>query len=489
MKQTISLLFLIGLGTGSLFPFGARAEDQTVPEAMSPEGPRVTATIVPSCTPTVTPSPTETPTPAPKLCLSFQHRRGPGACSRWKYSDDMYRWYNHWTTWIENPILNQFTYQKFFAFTNNPCIFRAHIGIYGGYAGYHTCAKELKHLDRNVPSPTISGSYDPCNRNCSHNRQCLTSPASLASPMPVSVTHDGINYQLMNKAFSEGGSCGSPDCLCLLGGVVSPLAIDFANQGIQYTAAGGHVVFDLGFGRKETAWIKNGNGVAFLAYDRNVNGKIDDIQELFGSETAGPDGEIAANGFEALRKHDDKQDDVINKHDKIYSSLQLWFDRNSNAVTDPGELVPLTQRNVREINLNYQNAIGNQDYAGNATRQISMVAIQEGLPYYIYDVWFESVHPSTVKGKATKQPSTIAMPRRGEENYELLHRAWQAGVEQEGFGLEEMPFENGMIEQHFDANGDVNERLAIWKHNLEFCTVRVGFDANWHTLVTTSLCF
>lgn len=67
---------------------------------------------------------------------------------------------------------------------------------------------------------------------------------------------------------------------------VSPLIIDMDGGAVEVTAlATSTVHFDIdgdGFAEK-TAWITGGDG--FLAIDRNADGEINNINELFGSET------------------------------------------------------------------------------------------------------------------------------------------------------------------------------------------------------------
>jgi hypothetical protein len=100
-----------------------------------------------------------------------------------------------------------------------------------------------------------------------------------------------------------------------------------------------------------TDWIEP--TAAWLAYDRNGNGRIDDGGELFGSATELPGGVFATNGFEALRALDDDGDGVITSHDRAFSSLVLWTDRDLDRSSAPSELVSLEGAGVRSISLAY----------------------------------------------------------------------------------------------------------------------------------------
>ena len=91
-----------------------------------------------------------------------------------------------------------------------------------------------------------------------------------------------------------------------------------------------------------------------LVVDRNRNDVIDDGSELFGNWTFDfltnkPRTTPWTNGFEALKALDNNNDGTLDL--KELADMQLWFDRNSNAVTDDGELESLDSRGVSFINL------------------------------------------------------------------------------------------------------------------------------------------
>src|SRR5262249_15008571 len=65
------------------------------------------------------------------------------------------------------------------------------------------------------------------------------------------------------------------------------------------------------------AWTPAGSDDAFLVYDRNGNGQIDDGSEMFGNWSPQwdfADGE-RRNGFVALREIDENHDGVIDEND------------------------------------------------------------------------------------------------------------------------------------------------------------------------------
>ncbi len=96
-----------------------------------------------------------------------------------------------------------------------------------------------------------------------------------------------------------------------------PLLLDLDGDGAETTGMAGAVRFDLDAdGVTDRVSFATG-GDAFLALDRNGNGRIDSGRELFGDQ----DG--AANGFEALRAHDANGDGRIDARDPVYERLLL----------------------------------------------------------------------------------------------------------------------------------------------------------------------
>ena len=79
--------------------------------------------------------------------------------------------------------------------------------------------------------------------------------------------------------------------------------------------------------------------------DLNANGQVDDGSELFGNGAEMiADGSAAGNGFLALGQYDEtftggNEDGVIDHRDGIWGHLYLWLDRNTNGLSDPGELI------------------------------------------------------------------------------------------------------------------------------------------------------
>ena len=125
---------------------------------------------------------------------------------------------------------------------------------------------------------------------------------------------------------------------------ISPLVIDLDGDGIELSHVHDNpVFFDIdGDGNLEKiGWVKSDDG--HLAMDRNGNGKIDDITELYGDDV------IPA--FSKLALHDKNEDGVIDEKDSDYDKILVWRDLNQNGVSEPEELKTLRETGIASISL------------------------------------------------------------------------------------------------------------------------------------------
>jgi hypothetical protein len=178
----------------------------------------------------------------------------------------------------------------------------------------------------------------------------------------------------------------------------SPLIVDMNHDGYRLTSLSDGVWFDLDAdGTPErVAWTAPDSDEAFLALDRNGNGFIDSGAELFGNHTPTTNTSqsdiTAANGFEALRFTEgasfgrSRRDGVVDARDAVFSRLVLWQDLNHNGISEPGELQPLCESDLVQIETDYRTS-RRTDRFGNEFRQRAQGIWQNGRARYIYDVW------------------------------------------------------------------------------------------------------
>ena len=171
-----------------------------------------------------------------------------------------------------------------------------------------------------------------------------------------------------------------------------PIVIDFNKNGATSTKLDNTVYFDHdnnGFA-EATAWVEKDDGL--LALDKNNNGKIDNGNELFGNHTIsntayGYTDKKATNGYEALKAYDLNGDNIIDEKDEIFNKLKIWKDKNSNGITDEGELSSLADNNIKSIDLNYKEITIDEN--SNTVKQSSKVTLKDGSTLDANDVWMK----------------------------------------------------------------------------------------------------
>ncbi|MBJ3591097.1 hypothetical protein JGC56_08045 [Salmonella enterica subsp. enterica serovar Saintpaul] len=167
---------------------------------------------------------------------------------------------------------------------------------------------------------------------------------------------------------------------------IDPIVIDLDGNGVE-TLVKGRVYFDYGDDgiRERTSWIAATDGL--LVRDLNGDGKINNGRELFGNNTPLRDGNNAGNGFQALIDLDDNLDGILDSADSAWSSLQIWQDKNSNGITDAGELYNLDDISLTAIDIRYTASTW-QDKNGEEHRQRGEVRWADGHTTSSADVWF-----------------------------------------------------------------------------------------------------
>jgi len=72
---------------------------------------------------------------------------------------------------------------------------------------------------------------------------------------------------------------------------------------------------------------------------------------LFGDQTLLANGQIAANGFSALRDLDSNADGVIDASDAAFGELKVWRDLNQDGISQADELQTLGEAGISSIGL------------------------------------------------------------------------------------------------------------------------------------------
>lgn len=171
------------------------------------------------------------------------------------------------------------------------------------------------------------------------------------------------------------------------------MILDVLGNGFELTNAAAGVYFDLnGNGHAgRLSWTAEGVDDAFLALDRDGNGRIDNGTELFGNYTPQPPS-ATPNGFLALAEFDKQQnggndDGRIDRADGVW--LRLWQESNHNGLSEPSELLTLSSRAMAAIELTYQES-KHRDRWGNEFRYRARVFMSDGTQRRAWDVFLIS---------------------------------------------------------------------------------------------------
>jgi len=101
-----------------------------------------------------------------------------------------------------------------------------------------------------------------------------------------------------------------------------------------------------------------------------------------------PDGRTARDGFEALAALDSNRDGVVDSNDPAYRELLLWQDSNSDGVSTPDELKPLSQTSI--TSLGTKPVVAPRIDQDNVIGLVSDYTRADGAKGELADVWFAS---------------------------------------------------------------------------------------------------
>src|SRR5665213_129837 len=243
-------------------------------------------------------------------------------------------------------------------------------------------------IAESISLPAVSDALGSIHDDAAGNRANAENPASLADrDLPSFVSTDSGQFHTLNT--------------------ISPLVIDLSSghTGVTLTtfnASTTTTFFDMagdGFAR-QTAWVSGDTGL--LAQDLNSNGKIDSVNELFGSSTV--------DGFAKLAALDSNLDLKIDHNDSAWSSLVVWTDTNGDGVTQSGELHSLNSLGIASIDLAGVTA-STSTIDGNPISHTSTVTFTGGATAAIDDAWFVNSSVNTFyTGDYTLNAETLLLP-------------------------------------------------------------------------------
>ncbi|MDR1368258.1 MAG: VCBS repeat-containing protein [Candidatus Accumulibacter sp.] len=118
-----------------------------------------------------------------------------------------------------------------------------------------------------------------------------------------------------------------------------PLVLNFSGAAAELSEM--RIQFDLDADEKMDSIAALKPGSAFLVFDRNQDGRVNDGSELFGA--------LTGDGFGELAAMDEDGNGWIDENDRIYARLYLW----ENGVGGTEQLKGLEEAGVGAISLTY----------------------------------------------------------------------------------------------------------------------------------------
>lgn len=194
-----------------------------------------------------------------------------------------------------------------------------------------------------------------------------------------------------NTAYCDDPPEPDPNCSNCCARFNSPIFVDLSGFGSPFSSVAEGVIFDVdGAGTtRRLAWPLDPVGDPWLVYDRNGNGEIDSLVELFGNMTPRPPkGALSEHGYQLLQDVDRNSDGWVDSADPVFPLLGLWSDVNRNGVSDPGELRTLADAGVSRLSVQAVEERRTDEW-GNRFRFRSWARVH-GIPRETWDVFVKS---------------------------------------------------------------------------------------------------
>jgi hypothetical protein len=182
-----------------------------------------------------------------------------------------------------------------------------------------------------------------------------------------------------------------------------PILLDLNLDGFHLSGPDPAVSFDIDAdgAADRIAWTKANSDDAFLCWDRNQNGTIDNGSELFGYATRLLSGGPAGIGYRALAELDVPEnggnaDGIIDERDTIFDSLCVWNDRNRSGHSEAGEIRSVATAGLVSLSYRYRDT-RMRDPFGNFFRYSARAEVRgpqgQVRPWLTYDVIFADAEP------------------------------------------------------------------------------------------------